>query len=269
MDQATAQTSSRKHSLMARVKNKLSAQTKSFYQGGMKPTNNGGVRASDADDQTSTQQPYSTQEQSAQTTITQKQQLDILEQVLDEVENKQGSSKHSQTNQQKNQGSQPQPAQDQAVIQQSSQDQAPMGVVGQAYSHLDQTQVQQPVGGSRKESPESSGGLGIEQAASIQYVEEEKSPEMSPEVEKYLNEVKEQQEKAPKEIVIADDRQNLPSQEQYVSEPVIVLPITPEIEKKGSRKPPKFSIRWLVEWSQKIIKMFAGKVIYRQAEVKS
>lgn len=109
-------------------------------------------------------------------------------------------------------------------------------------------------------------GGSVEQAAGIQYVEEEKSPELSPEVEKYIQEVKKQQEKAPREIVIADDAADLPNQEQYVSEPVVVVPITPEIEKKGKSKPPKFSVRWLVEWSQKIIKMFAGKVVYRRVE---
>jgi hypothetical protein len=103
----------------------------------------------------------------------------------------------------------------------------------------------------------------VEQAASIQYVEAEKSPELSPEVEKYINEVKEDQDKAPKEIVITDITQDLPADGQYIAEPVIVLPITPEIEKKGKRKSPKFSLRWLVEWSQKIIKIFSGKVIYR------
>jgi hypothetical protein len=121
------------------------------------------------------------------------------------------------------------------------------------------------VGPTRKESI---GGVinPAEQVASIQYVEEEKSPEISPEVEKYLNEVRQDRDKAPKEIVIADVDQDLPSQDKYVSEPVIVLPITPGIEKKGKHKSPKFSIRWLVEWSQKIIKMFAGKVVYRQVE---
>ncbi len=103
----------------------------------------------------------------------------------------------------------------------------------------------------------------IEQAASIQYVEAEKSPELSLEVEKYINEVREDQGKAPKEIVIADLAQDLPAESQFIAEPVIVLPITPEIEKKGKSKSPKFSLRWLVEWSQKIIKIFSGKVIYR------
>jgi len=122
--------------------------------------------------------------------------------------------------------------------------------------------VQSPVSVGRKEASPVDVNA-IEQTANIQYVETEKSPELSPEVEKYINEVQEDQAKAPKEIVIADAVQDLPVDNQYVAEPVIVLPITPEIEKKGKRKSPKFSLRWLVEWSQKIIKAFSGKVIYR------
>lgn len=128
----------------------------------------------------------------------------------------------------------------------------------------DQT-FQHPPATARKEL-EGGSVPAIEQTASLQLVEQEKSPELSPEVEKYLQEVHKEKDQAPQEIVLADDATNLPSDNQFVSEPVLVLPITTEIEKKGKRKSPVFSIRWLVEWSQKIIKMFAGKVIYLQAE---
>lgn len=120
-----------------------------------------------------------------------------------------------------------------------------------------------PASSSRKES-EASVQSSVEQGASIQVVEAERSPELSPEVEKYLQEVHKDQGKAPGEIAISDEAANLPSDSQFVSEPVIVVPITPEVEKKGKRKSHKFSVRWLVEWSQKIVKMFAGKVIYLQ-----
>lgn len=121
------------------------------------------------------------------------------------------------------------------------------------------------VSAGRKEASEGGLGSSQEQAAAIQYVEEEKSPELPIEVEKYIKEVKTDQEKAPKEIVIAQAVDSMPDDDQYVSERVVVLPITPEIEKKGRRKSPKFSIRWLVEWSKKIMKIFEGKVIYRPA----
>lgn len=119
-----------------------------------------------------------------------------------------------------------------------------------------------PVSPSKKEAVTPSQNA-VEQGANIQVVETERSPELSPEVEKYLQEVHQEKDQAPKEIVL-DDVANLPSDNQFVSEPVIVVPITPEIERKGKRKSPKFSIRWLVEWSQKVIKMFSGKVVYLQ-----
>ncbi len=118
--------------------------------------------------------------------------------------------------------------------------------------------------GSTRKETESPTQFGLEQGTGVQVVEQEKNPELSPEVEKYLQEVEEDKDQAPKEIAIVDEIANLPKKNQFVSQPVIVLPITPEVEERGKRKSPKYSIRWLVEWSQKIIKMFTGKVIYLQ-----
>ncbi len=136
-------------------------------------------------------------------------------------------------------------------------DQSPLKKPGINLPPLDQSPIS-----SVKKEVEGSIQSSVEQGASVQVVEVEKSPELSPEVEKYLQEVHDDKDQAPKEIAIVDEIANLPTQNQFVSEPVIVLPITPEIQKKGKRKSPKYSIRWLVEWSQKIIKMFAGKVVY-------
>ncbi len=170
--------------------------------------------------------------------VPQLEALDLLEQIIDEVE----------------QERQP------AIVQSNDQifsDQSPLVKPGVDLPTLDQS----PVSSTRKEI-EGASQQSIEQGANVQVVEVEKSPELSLEVEKYLQEVHDDKDQAPKEIAIADEIANLPTQNQFVSEPVIVVPITPEIEKRGKRKSPKFSIRWLVEWSQKIIKMFAGKVVY-------
>lgn len=70
---------------------------------------------------------------------------------------------------------------------------------------------------------------------------------------------------APPEVVIADGSQTQPAERNYPAQPVVVLPITPAEEKTGERKNPKFSVRWLVEWSRKLMKMFTGKVVYRPA----
>lgn len=96
----------------------------------------------------------------------------------------------------------------------------------------------------------------------IQYVEQEKTPEIPVEVESYLQKVEDTADEQPHEIVIADGTTEVAGT-AYPSRPVIVLPITQAMEDEGEKKSPKFSLRWLVEWSQKIIKMFAGKVIYR------
>jgi hypothetical protein len=50
---------------------------------------------------------------------------------------------------------------------------------------------------------------------------------------------------------------------------VIVLPITPATEDAGERKNPKWSIRWLVEWSRKLMKAFSGKIIYREVSAEN
>lgn len=103
----------------------------------------------------------------------------------------------------------------------------------------------------------------VETAASIQYVEEEKVPEIPVEVESYLHKVEQQEIQLPNEIVIADTT-NAPLPQHLPKQPVIVLPITPEIEARGARQNPFQSLRWLVEWSRKIMKMFTGKVVYRE-----
>jgi len=107
-----------------------------------------------------------------------------------------------------------------------------------------------------QDSPDSSTG--------IQYVEQEKIPEIPVEVESYLQKVEDNADDQLHEIVIADGTAEVAGT-AYPSRPVIILPITQAMEDEGEKKSPKFSLRWLVEWSQKIIKIFAGKVIYREA----
>jgi len=100
-----------------------------------------------------------------------------------------------------------------------------------------------------------------------QVVEIEKNPEIPVEVESFLHRVEDHVDQAPQEIVIADGTVET-TNANYPTTPVVILPITKQEEKKGKRKSTKHSFRWLVEWSHKIIKLFAGKVIYRQEENK-
>jgi hypothetical protein len=105
----------------------------------------------------------------------------------------------------------------------------------------------------------------IEAATGIQVVEQEKNPELPVEVEGFLQHIESNSQQAPQEIVLVD-LQNEAFPAKVPKKSVIVLPITPEIEKTGAKKSPKHSIRWLIEWSRKIMKMFQGTVVYRPVE---
>lgn len=115
------------------------------------------------------------------------------------------------------------------------------------------------------ERPAAPDAASVDVGGAVQHVEVEKNPEIPTEVEGFLQRVEDFSAKPPQEVVIADGT-NEQATANYPSRPVIVLPITQEEEKKGKNKSPRNSIRWLVEWSHKIVKMFAGKVIYRQVE---
>ena len=97
----------------------------------------------------------------------------------------------------------------------------------------------------------------------VQVVEQEVSPEIPVEVESFIEKA-ETSGHLPQEITIAGDQITTTPVQKVAKQPVIVLPISEEIEKKGARKGIKFSLRWLVEWSRKIMKMFVGRVVYKE-----
>lgn len=117
------------------------------------------------------------------------------------------------------------------------------------------------------ERPAAPDASSIDVGGAVQHVEVEKNPELPVEVEGFLQRVQDFSAQPPQEIVIADGT-NEQATTNYPSRPVIVLPITEEEEKAGRNKSPRNSIRWLVEWSHKVIRMFAGKVIYRHVDQK-
>ena len=189
------------------------------------------------------------------------QKLDLFEQVLDQVEEQ--PLQLAPTAPVAQASTPPAPAQPSV--------QPPVGTVIdqalpyalQATDPLNPPQAGHSTAKERVESTAAPDTSTIDAGTGVQYVEQEKSPEIPVEVESYLKKVESHADSQPHEVVIADG-----SIEQagtaYPSRPVIVLPITEEIEEEGQKKSPKFSVRWLVEWSHKIIKMFAGKVIYRE-----
>lgn len=157
--------------------------------------------------------------------------LDVLDKVLTDVEQNRTAQVLAQ-----------------AVVQPASQTQP-------------QTIISQGAGPAAKESltitPQE---VGPSSTAGVEY---EPNPEMPPDVESYLERVEQDPQQIPHEVVLSGQDFSVVPQ-KTMSQPVIVLPITPELEAEGKKQNPSFSVRWLVEWSQRIMKIFSGKVIYRQ-----
>ncbi len=126
-----------------------------------------------------------------------------------------------------------------------------------------------PSGASAKEIPNlqvSVESPAVDVVPGMQYVETEKTHEMPPEVDGFLKKLENHHDQLPNEVVITNliTGQSTP---HYLAQPVIVLPITKEVEEVGVKKPLQFSIRWLVEWSRKIMKTFSGRIVYREVGV--
>jgi hypothetical protein len=120
-------------------------------------------------------------------------------------------------------------------------------------------------GSTHKENLAVNQALAVESATApvVEFEVAPEKPEISPEVSSFLEHVENHQEQLPQEIVIADAQQMV-MPPKPIAQPVIVLPMTQEEEKAGEGKSVTWSVRWLVEWSRKIMKIFSGKVIYRE-----
>jgi len=118
-------------------------------------------------------------------------------------------------------------------------------------------------GNKHKEQLEGFGIYSPELPGGMQQVEAEPSPEISAELESFL-----QRTEKPEQLHVEQQLQEFAAQaamDQATSaQKMKVLPITKEQEIIGLKKSPAFSLRWLVEFSQKITKIFTGKAIYRQ-----
>ncbi|MFH2022609.1 MAG: hypothetical protein ABIJ33_05050 [Patescibacteria group bacterium] len=170
--------------------------------------------------------------------------LDILDQVISEVETS--------------------PTDSQSVISQLSEPSVLDSVMPEATLQATDTLNPQSAPTTAKEKVEAQSVVEtpVDLGSSTQ-VELEKTPELPIEVEQYLTHVEDNANQLPQQIVVTGDDIAIEPSHRPTS-PVIVLPITPEDEKEARFKGPSWSIRWLVEWSHKIIKKFVGKVVYRR-----
>lgn len=133
----------------------------------------------------------------------------------------------------------------------------------QAYDALNPSH---PVGKSGIGAKETTANKGLDsivaEVPGAQVVEVEKSAEIPPEVESWVEKVQHHEIQAPHEVVVADKTtQQLTG--NYASDPVIVLPVTQQGMQVGITKSVTESARWLVEWCTRIIKKFHGMVVYR------
>lgn len=91
--------------------------------------------------------------------------------------------------------------------------------------------------------------------------------ELTKELQEVSKETKEQREQAliqEKQKAINDLAAASATPVAITDKPVVVLPITAKSREEAKFKSTKYSVKWLWEWSQKIIKMFSGAVVYKE-----
>ena len=87
--------------------------------------------------------------------------------------------------------------------------------------------------------------------------------ELETSIDAYVKKTADRSHSYKETITLSSDQTSL-ANDQYQSQPSIILPITPEQEKKGQHQSPLTGLRWLVEWSKKLMKKFAGRFIYKK-----
>ena len=104
-----------------------------------------------------------------------------------------------------------------------------------------------------------------------QVAENPEIAELSKEIKEVSKESREQREAAEikeKQQAINELAQeaanNPPVAIQDDNPPVVVLPITEEDKKEARTMTTKSSLKWLVEWAEKISKIFSGAVVYKE-----
>lgn len=106
----------------------------------------------------------------------------------------------------------------------------------------------------------------VELPGGVQSVETLRTPEIPVEVEKFIEEVKDHPDQIPAEVVMTDQQQVMNNAQHALAKPVIILPMTKEELHNAKKSSPQMSKRWLGEWVEKIMKVFAGEVVFRDKQ---
>jgi len=91
--------------------------------------------------------------------------------------------------------------------------------------------------------------------------------ELSKELQEVSKETREQREQAliqEKQRAINDLAAASSTPVAVDNQPVVVLPITAASKEEAKFKTTAYSVKWLWQWCQKIAKMFAGAVVYKE-----
>lgn len=177
------------------------------------------------------------------------QALDVLEEALIEVEQRSISTQSQPTTQ--------------SSVSDST---ASIGdqVVSQVVSQVaQQAELSYQTSGAKEQSPISLEAVDEVGSGLVAEAESIPEPELSPEVSAYIQKVTHQRPQVHTVQVHHDDISLDPPVDAAQPQPVVVLPISSQDQVEGSKKSTQFSIRWLVEWSQKMMKVFVGKAVYR------
>lgn len=106
-----------------------------------------------------------------------------------------------------------------------------------------------------------------ETASSAETASNPELAELSKELQEVSKETKEQRDQAEikqKQQEISNLAATAAAPVAVSDKPVVVLPITAKSKEEAKFKSTKYSVKWLVEWCEKIAKVFSGAVVYKE-----
>lgn len=107
----------------------------------------------------------------------------------------------------------------------------------------------------------------VEVAPQVEAAPNSELAELSKELQEVSKETKEQRDQAEikqKQQEISNLAATATTPVAVSDKPVVVLPITAKSKEEAKFKSTKYSVKWLVEWCEKIAKVFSGAVVYKE-----